>query len=72
MIIKEVLVQHRRDFNAILECDHCGKNQSLVNGYDDDYYHCNVIPAIKCESCGKSAGDNYKPVSTKYGAHEVI
>ena len=48
MKIKEVTHQHRRDFTATLVCENCGKEKKDHNGYDDDNYHRNVIPNIKC------------------------
>jgi len=66
MKIKEKLSQNRRDFTAILICEHCGNEEKLESGYDDGYYHNNVIPAMKCEKCGKTAGDNYNPMGTVY------
>ena len=72
MRILKITRQHRRDFSAILVCEHCNHQQDLSGGYDDDYYHRNVIPSIECESCGKKASEDYKPQATKYGAHEII
>ena len=46
MRIKTITSQHRRDFRAILECEHCGHDQQLTSGYDDKYYHENVIPKM--------------------------
>ena len=66
MRIKEITSQHRRDFTAIMECEHCGHNEVDNSGYDDAFYHQNVIPNMKCDKCGKKASDDYKPRSTKY------
>jgi len=68
MKIKEILTQHRRDFTAILICEHCGNEYKLESGYDDDNYHRNVIPSFECDKCGKKAKDNYRPITTKYPA----
>ena len=65
MRIKEITNQHRRDFTAIYECEHCEKTQQ-GRGYDDNNFHRNVIPQIKCQSCGQSAPDTYRALSTKY------
>ena len=65
MRIKEKLSQHRRDFTAIYECEHCGETKKS-GGYDDSYFHNNVIPKMKCEKCGKIADDTYKPKATVY------
>lgn len=66
MKIKRIVSQHRRDFRAIFECEHCRAETPEVRGYDDSNYHQNVIPDMKCESCGKTAGDDYRPLATKH------
>jgi hypothetical protein len=65
MKIKEILSQYRRDFNAIYVCEHCG-NEKEGYGSDDDNFPVNVIPKMKCEKCEKQAGENYRPLATKY------
>jgi ribosomal protein L37AE/L43A len=65
MKIKEITSQHRRDFMAIYECEHCGYEEKS-GGYDDRHFHENVIPKLKCEKCGKTAGNDYRPLTTKY------
>ena len=65
MKIKKITSQHRRDFTAVYECEHCGL-EKVGSGYDDANYHNNVIPNMKCLVCGKSAGDDYRPLTTKY------
>ena len=65
MKIKTITSQHRRDFYAIYECEHCGHTEK-GDGYDDANFHNNVIPTIKCKKCGKTADDNYQPLTTKY------
>lgn len=72
MKIKEITYQHRRDFTATMLCEHC--NHECINkyGYDDDNYHQNVIPAMKCPNCGKISSDTYRPLKTKYKAWEVV
>lgn len=49
--------QYRRDFEGILECESCKKQETLKYGYDDANYHNNVIPNMKCKSCNKSSKD---------------
>ena len=71
MRIKEVTSQSRRDFRAIYECEHCGHERN-GSGYDDDNYHQNVIPKMKCDECNKTASDNYRPLATKYPESKVI
>jgi len=71
MKIKTIESQSRRDFYAIYECEHCG-HEERGSGYDDDNFHRNVIPAMKCKKCGMAASENYRPMGTKYAAHEVV
>lgn len=72
MIIKLITDQCRRDFSAILICEHCSHEQFLNSGYDDANYHQNVIPKIACNGCGKRASENYRPLQPKYAESEVI
>ena len=65
MKIQKILSQHRRDFTAIFECEHCGHTRE-GRGYDDSYYHQNVIPKMACSECGKKAREDYRPLATKY------
>lgn len=71
MKIKTIESQSRRDFYAIYECEHC-KATKRGSGYDDDNFHRNVIPKMKCEACGKTAADDYRPMGTKYPADMVV
>ena len=71
MKIKKIISQHRRDFHAIYECEHCDYTVEAY-GYDDDNFHRNVIPAMKCKKCGKIADENYRPLTTKYAPYEVV
>lgn len=52
MRIKHKISQHRRDFSAIYECEHCSHEQEGT-GYDDAYFHNSVIPQMSCKQCGK-------------------
>lgn len=54
MKVKKILWQHRRDFRAIYECEHCGNTEEQA-GYDDDNFHENVIPQWTCTKCGEKA-----------------
>ncbi|RGM28342.1 hypothetical protein [Staphylococcus warneri] len=66
MHIKKILNQHRRDFKAIYECEHCGYTETNT-GYDDLNFHNHVIPnEMKCKNCGKLASENYRPLQPKY------
>jgi len=71
MKIKEIKSQSRRDFTAIYECEHCSSTTE-DSGYDDAYFHNNVIPEMECRSCNKKASDNYKPLTTKYPDSQVV
>lgn len=65
MKIKEIISQHRRDFTAIYECEHCGhEKESSI--YDDANFHENVVPSMICDICGKGRAGNYRPLATKY------
>lgn len=65
MKIQKITSQRRRDFYAIYECEHCGHTVK-DGGYDDDNFHRNVIPTMKCPKCAKVADENYRPLTTKY------
>lgn len=65
MKIKKILSQHRRDFHAVYDCEHCG-HEKTGSGYDDANFHQNVIPGMKCPACDKAAGGDYRPLSTRY------
>ena len=71
MKIKRILSQHRRDFTAIYECEHCGATEESY-GYDDANFHQNVIPKMKCVKCEKTADDDYVPMATKYPEGYVV
>jgi len=65
MRILKKISQSRRDFIAIYICEHC-KKEEQGNGYDDTFFHSEVIPKMKCKSCGKIASKNYELMKTKY------
>jgi len=71
MQIKKIISQSRRDFRAIYICEHCN-HEVEMGGYDDSYFHNEVIPTFKCEKCGKIAPDSYRPLTTKYDDNVVI
>lgn len=71
MRIKQIISQHRRDFTAIYECEHCDA-KCEGRGYDDDNFHRNVIPKMPCAMCGETAPDSYRPLTTKYAEGFVI
>ena len=72
MYITKINNQSRRDFWADMKCEHCDYVEKNVSGYDDDNFHRNVIPQIKCKECGKTASNNYRPLTTKYGPNEIV
>ena len=72
MKIKEITSRNRRDFTAILKCEHCWNEDILRSWYDDSYYHNNVIPNIKCKTCNQKAWEDYKPKQTKYSEWDII
>lgn len=72
MKIKKITSQHRRDFSAIMICEHCGAEDINEYGYDDNNYHVNVIPNMKCKSCGEKSSTGYIPARTKYESYEVV
>ena len=68
MRIREILYQHRRDFKAVYECEGCG-SIGEGKGYDDDYFHNEVIPDMRCTVCGKTGIEcvgNYIPLAPLY------
>ncbi len=65
MHIYKITYQHRRDFKAIYECGWCDHKQPGW-GYDDRYFHDNVIPTMACEKCHKERDPDYRPLMTKY------
>lgn len=75
MKITKMISQHRRDFTAEYTCEGCGNKDICNSGYDDNYYHENVIPNKKCTKCGESTitlGKPIEPQATKYPDGFVI
>lgn len=71
MRIKKITSQHRRDFTAVYVCEHCGAEKT-DQGYDDDNFHRHVVPKMTCHVCGKAAPADFRPMKTKYAAHDVV
>lgn len=65
MKIIRIISQHRRDFWADYQCEHCNHIQKNKSGYDDAFFHKGVIPEMECPECKKKAKD-YRPLTTKY------
>lgn len=62
MQIKNRISQHRRDFVAEFQCEAC-KHLLVASGYDDAYFHAEVIPAMRCPVCGAvSPGQSSFPI----------
>ena len=72
MKIQKITSQNRRDFRATMECEHCGNTETNVSGYDDSYFHSNVIPKMKCKECDKTSGDDYRPLAPKYSENQIV
>ncbi len=72
MRIKKILSQYRRDFHADYECEHCGHVDANKRGYDDLYFHDEVIPKMECPKCSKTAAADYRPLATKYPSEMQI
>ena len=71
MRLKKKISQHRRDFQAIYECEHCG-HEHKGYGYDDHNFHTNVIPDMTCPECGKTAADSTPKTMPDVPAHLTI
>lgn len=71
MKIKEILSQSRRDMTCLYECESCGFEKK-GSGYDDSYFHQQVIPQMACDECGATASENYRPMTTKYADHVTV
>jgi len=69
MKLIEITSQSRRDFWGTYQCEFCNHVAKGVSGYDDDNFHVNVTPNMKCSNCGestKSKGGDVQKVKTKY------
>ena len=71
MRLKNKIHQHRLDFTAVYQCEHCGAEHTST-GYDDAYFHLQVIPAMKCPECGETAPSNAPKTTPDVPAHVVI
>ena len=66
MKILEMLGEHRNDFSATMECEHCGHTTKLTTGYNDNHYHTRVIPAMVCKECGKNRAGKTEQVEITF------
>jgi hypothetical protein len=73
MRLKKKVSQHRRDFQAIYECDwdDCRHEQSGY-GYDDANFHENVIPRMECKKCGRPAAPDTPKTAADVPAGVVL
>lgn len=71
MKIKNIISQYRRDFTAIFVCEHCN-NEIEHSGYDDSYFHNEVIPDMVCKKCNKKANEDYRPLAPKYNDNTQV
>lgn len=71
MKIQKIINQNRRDFTAIYECEHCGHTEQ-GSGYDDTYFHQEVIPAMACKNCHETAGENFRALAPKYSDSQTV
>jgi len=62
MKIKTITNEHRNDFSAIMECEHCWDEFKLTSGYHDNHYHTKVIPGMYCKTCGLNRAGEAKPI----------
>jgi len=67
MKIKKVTWQHRFDFVADMECEHCDHTAELTTGYNDGFFHEKVIPAMLCKECGKNRAGGSETTNSELG-----
>lgn len=56
---------HRNDFYCTYECEHCGAETDRRSGYNDSFFHEQVIPAKHCDKCGKNRAGDQKEIEKK-------
>lgn len=75
MKLVRVCNQIRRDCWIDIECEGCEHQEHHVNAYDDRNFWDNVLPNMKCKSCGKSTIDLRRSVQrteTRYPDDAVV
>ena len=66
--------QMRRDFTGVYECENCDHIEER-GGYDDTYFHEQVIPDMICGGCqmsSKTLGRDLLLTKPKYLDHVTI
>jgi len=56
---------NRNDGPLLIRGSAC-ENDEVDEARAESHFHKNVIPDMKCENCGKTAGSDYRPLTTKY------
>lgn len=56
MKIKKILDRNRRDLQCLYVCEDCGAEHEAY-GYDDSYFHNEVVPKMACKECGHVGSD---------------
>lgn len=69
MRIKAIVSEHRNDFTADMECEHCGHVYRNTSGYHDNFYHTRVIPGMYCGKCGKNRAGEVERTRTTAVQH---
>lgn len=63
MRIERITWRHRNDFHWIGRCEHCDHEESYGDGYADEFYCLNVVPARFCPECDtNSVGERREEV----------
>ena len=71
MKIQRIISEHRNDFTAIMECEHCGNTHRNTSGYHDNFYHTRVIPGMTCARCGKNRAGEVPVEANDHGLKSV-
>ena len=71
MKLQKKISQNRRDFVGIFVCEHCN-NSTKESGYDDTYFHNQVIPNMKCSKCNKTGIECDNLIITKPKYNDAV